>query len=136
MACLHLGCVGNGGLISRRKRSSIVMWIAMVAAATAAISARRDTGSNAVSSPGRIERWRPGARAQASSTTDGQAVVVNQRRTAPLNAAPTISSAAPTAMKPTSTSTQVAVMISDRIPSTIEAIPTRISIPLAAAEPS
>src|SRR6516225_7651718 len=64
-----------------------------------------------------------------------QAVVVNNRIMVPPNVALTISRAAPTAMKPTNARTHDATKTSERIPNTIAAIPIRISIPLAAAEP-
>ena len=64
-----------------------------------------------------------------------QAVVVNNRIMVPPNVALTISRAAPTAMKPTNARTHDPTKTSERIPNTIAAIPIRISIPLAAAEP-
>jgi len=95
----------------------------------AARSTARMAGKRHEKCPGTPPKGRPGA-GQLH-----QAVVVNSRITVLLNVALTISRAVPTAMKPTSARTHHPTKTSERIPNTIAAIPIRISIPLAAAEP-
>ena len=80
------------------------------------------------------KRWKSRPKEELSAGLH-QAVVVNNRIMVPPNVALTISRAAPTAMKPTNARTHDPTKTSERIPNTIAAIPIRISIPLAAAEP-
>ena len=68
------------------------------------------------------------------AANDHAVAVVKSRVTAPLKVALTIISAAPTAMKPTSTRTHELSKISDRMPKTA-ANPTIISSPDIPAEP-